>query len=671
MKTLLIIESPGKKAKLESILGDGYLVRASFGHVRDLPEREIGVAPPDYRPQYVVSDDRAKSTIEGLKKAAAGVDRVLLATDPDREGEAIAWHVAEALKLKNPERITYGEITAKAVKAAVAAPRPIDMHLVHAQEARRVLDRLVGYQVSPALSDRAGQPLSAGRVQSPAVRLVVERERAIRAFVPTKHYGAILNFPTPAPWRAAWKPELPAGVEYQLDAELAKAAAAVKRVRVLAFEDGTSKSAPPAPFTTSTLQQAAQARLKMKPKKAMEVAQRLYEQGAITYMRTDSPNLSDDACDQIAAYAKANGLPLAEQRRKWKAKGNAQEAHEAIRPSHVEQRDAGENEDERALYRLIWSRAVASQLPDATFATRTARLESMDAVSAGTAVYEARGRTLTDKGWKTLYDEPEDDDAKDDGEDDANNPVPVLEVGAVLDVGSGQVQAKTTKAPKRYTLATLVKELEANGIGRPSTYAAILDNITRREYIAEDKKGFLSASPIAEQIVDALVGSFAFVGLDYTRDMEQDLDQIAEGAKGYREVVASAHAQLAGEIVNLGPGAVHACPECGKAMRRRTGAKGTFWGCSGYPDCKTTLPDVDGKPGERQARSAAPAPAAASGHVCPECSKPLRRNTRAKKDDPKGKGWDFWGCTGWPTCKQTFKPGADGAPIFTAAAAGA
>ncbi len=669
MKTLLIIESPGKRKKLESILGAGYTVLASFGHIRDLPERELGVSSPDYRPQYVTDDDRAKKTVAQLKKAAAGVDRVLLATDPDREGEAIAWHVAEALKLKKRERITYGEITEKAVKAAVAAPRAIDMNLVHAQEARRVLDRLVGYRVSPALSDKVGTRLSAGRVQSPAVRLVVERERAIRAFTPTTHYGAALSAGTPV-WKATWEPVLPDGAEYQLDAELAAEAAAVRQLRVESFQDGTSTAAPPAPFTTSTLQQAAQAALKLKPKQTMEVAQRLYEQGAITYMRTDSPNLSDEACEAIAAYAQANGLPLADKRRRWKAKGNAQEAHEAIRPSSIEDTEAGENEQEKALYRLIWARAVASQLAEATFATRAATFTSIELVGGGTAAFAAKGRTLTDPGWKALYDDGEDDE-----EAESSNPVPVLQEGQTVTMEQGEVLTKTTKAPKRYTLATLVKELEAKGIGRPATYAAILDNISRREYIAEDKKGFLSASPVAEQIVDALVGTFDFIELDYTRELEQDLDEVAEGRKTYTAVVAGADEKLGAKIGRLAPADSCPCPECGKPLRRRTGRNGPFWGCSGYPDCKVTLPDADGKPGERQAgradgtaasgTSSKAGQGAESPFKCGECGKSLQHKVLTAEKDPKGRGWDFWGCTGYPKCKKTYKTGEDGEPILT------
>ena len=652
-KTLIVIESPGKKKKLESILGVDYLIRASVGHIRDLPEKDIGVEGPGYKPRYV-STAKQKKAIDGLKQAAAQADRVLLATDPDREGEAIAWHVAHVLKLKDPQRVTYQEISATAVKAAIAAPRPLDMNLVHAQEARRALDRLVGYKVSPALSRKAGQQLSAGRVQSPAVMLVVNRERAIRAFVPTQHFGALLTFSGPPTWKAAWqtKPHLEEGGEYLLSPELAQAAADVRRVRVTAFADTQSKAAPPAPFTTSTLQQRAQSALKFRPMKTMEIAQKLYEHGLITYMRTDSPNLSDGACDAIAAYARSAGLPVAPERRRWKAKGGAQEAHEAVRPSVFEVLDAGETDEEKALYQLIWARAVASHLADATFAVRTAQLEACE-IFTPPLTFIARGKTLIDKGWKAVYDEPDEDDKTGSDNDESSNPVPSLEVGIELDVHTGELLTKTTKAPARYTLATLIKELESHGIGRPATYAQILNNISKREYIAEDKKGFLSPTDKAESIVDSLFGTFQFIALDYTRDLESDLDAIAEGSRKYLDVLTSADRLLDREISDLGPGVVHACPECQAPMFRRSGANGMFWGCSAYPECKTTLPDVDGLPGQRAERKQA---VPLSEHRCPECKKPLRRNIKDAKADPKKKGWDFWGCTGWPECKKTFKP---------------
>lgn len=667
MKTLLIIESPGKRKKIEEILGPDYIVRASFGHIRDLPKKEIGVAAPNYEPHYVTEESRAKETVAGLRKAAKDVDRVLLATDRDREGEAISWHLADVLRLKKPQRVVYGEITKAAITAAVSAPRPLDMRLVDAQKARRVLDRLVGWQVSPALRQTTGQDLSAGRVQSPAVRLVVDRERAIRAFVPTKHFLAQLSFGTPTIWTATWQtePHLAESEEYLLDPALAEAASTVRHLRVIDFAESQTKAAPKPPFTTSTLQQSAQVALKHKPKRTMEIAQSLYERGVITYMRTDSPNIADEAYDQIASYAVAAGLPLAANRRSWKAKGVAQEGHECIRPTHFDQLVAGENEDERALYALIWRRAVASQLADATFAVRTATLESTQSLPDGRhAIYIARSRTLVDKGWKALHDEPDDDaDAGGDGDQDGNA-VPILEIGADLNAVDGAILAKTTVAPARYKLSTLIKALEASGIGRPSTYATILDTITQRGYIVENTKGFLSATSKGEAIVDALVGAFDFIELDYTRALENELDEIARGSKTYHQVVTSAATTLASQLARCPVPATHACPNCGKPMHRRTGQYGAFWGCSGYRDgCKTSLPDVDGQPGERAPRptaAASPAPV----HVCPKCQSPLRRWAKTKAEDPKKKGYDFWGCTNRSTCNSTFKTGDAGGPIF-------
>jgi DNA topoisomerase-1 len=663
MTTLLIIESPKKRETLKSILGDGYDIRASFGHVRDLPEKALGVAAPDYRPDYVLTD-RAQSTISSLAAAARTADRVLLATDPDREGEAIAWHIAQVLKLRNPERITYGSITSAAVLSAIASPRGIDLNLVRAQEARRVLDRLVGYEVSPALSNSTNQKLSAGRVQSPAVRLVVERERAIRGFAAVKHYGAQITF-APTGWRAQWQPVLPEGQQHVLDPKLGSAAASVTEVTVTAFADSEARRPPAAPFTTATLLQSAEAALKLSPKRATAAAQALYEQGAITYMRTDSPNLSDEALTDIAAYARSAGLTLVDRPRTWKAKEGAQEAHEAIRPTHVETVVAGETADEKLLYQLIRNRTLASQLPDAIYAVRRASLTG----GAEPLAFEARGRALITPGWLTVYAD-EDDAGDSEDANDIDNPIPALTVGQVLPVASGKLQTKTTKAPKRYTEASLIKALEALQIGRPSTYAAIIENITRREYITVNAKGAISATATAETIVDHLVGHFGFVNFDYTSALEQELDDIAGGKRAYAEVLHGAHQQLQSELAGLAPSAVaHPCPDCGAPLRRRQGDRGAFWGCSTYPACKTTRPDDDGAPVERQVRpESAAAPTAA--HTCPDCHKPLRRNTRTAKEDPKGRGFDFWGCTGFRDgCKRTFKPGPDGAPVFAGAGA--
>lgn len=674
MTTLVIVESPGKVKKISSILGSDYRVMASVGHVRDLPVKELGIEPPSFDLHYVPTE-RGREVLAKLKTAASAASNVLLATDPDREGEAIAWHLADALKLRNPQRITFTAITPDQVKTAVQSPRQIDMDRVHAQEGRRALDRVIGYRVSPALSDRTGQRLSAGRVQSPAVRLVVDREREIAAFKSTEHYGVELIFPGPEggpSWRALWdvKPHLADGQKYMLDDAFALRVAKIRDVNVTDSDDTEQSRAPAAPFTTSTLQQAASQRLKIKPKRAMELAQKLYEDGLITYHRTDNPNLDAAGIEDIASYARDAGLPLAEKPRRWKAKESAQEGHEAIRPAQVSVTEAGMDQDHQALYRLIWQRAVASQLADARYAVRTVALAG-DAEGTPVA-FQARGRTLIDQGWMAVYADDADDDPDSKGDDDnADNPVPSLAEGDRCTADDARVLTKRTKAPPRYKQATLIAELERRGIGRPSTYAAILDNITTRGYVSEDGKGYLTPSPTGETIRDALVGQFAFVDLDYTSQLEEQLDDIAEGKAGYRDVVAQAWTALDTELgaldsVALAP--AHPCPECGKALRRMKGANGFFWACTGFrsdPQCKVTLPDAKGVPGERKP------PPAPTGIDCPACGKELAR--RQGKSKPKKRGmqprpYDFYSCTGFPKCDAKFNTGPDGKPVFEAAA---
>lgn len=593
MTTLLIIESPGKKAKLSEILGPGYRIEASFGHVRDLPGQAkntgvtVGVAS-DYSLEYEETEKGAR-TIKALKAAAKDAT-VLLATDPDREGEAIAWHLAEVLQLKNAQRVTYAEITKPAILAAVQSPRPINMHLVRAQEARRAADRLVGYLVSGALSEQAGNKLSAGRVQSPAVRIIVDRDRAITAFKSVEHYGAELMFDG---WSALWNSGVPEG-EYFTDKERAEVAAGIRDVIVTEFADSESRSSPPPAFTTSTLQQRAQVALKFKPKRTMELAQSLYEKGAITYMRTDTPNISETAFLAITAYCQGAGLPVRTERRVVKAKGNAQEAHEAIRPSHFDQSEAGETDDEKALYRMIFQRAVASQMPDAIFAVRTATLAS----TTSDHTYTGKGKTLVSPGWKQLNDEPDEDEKAED-----ETAVPDLAKNSTLVAQAGRVLTKHTKPPKRFTLATLIRELEKNGIGRPATYASILENIIAREYIAEDAKGWLMPCAAGFSIVDSIKGRFRFADLDYTSNLETQLDSIAEGQAEYAPIVKAVHDQLQGELTALKASApVYDCPLCNAPLARRRSERGAFWGCTKYPDCKHSAPDDNGKPGVRSAR---------------------------------------------------------------------
>lgn len=673
---LMIIESPGKKKKLQEILaslypGQEWQIEASVGHVRDLPARGqeegqiVTGIKADYTPVYELSE-RGAGVVSKLKAVAKRADEIYLATDPDREGESISWHLQQCLGLKAPIRVAFNEINAAKVREALSKPGRINGPMVAAQEARRVLDRLVGYMVSPELKRQTGEVLSAGRVQSPAVRLVVERERAIRRFKPTEHYGAQLIFADAktGEWRAEWQ-TLPNFVTkdapYFQDKPFAEAVAGCKSVVVEGFEQTEAKRTPPAPFTTSTLQQAASNALRLDPKRAMQLAQSLYEQGHISYHRTDNPNVSEESMPEIRAVVASLGLEMVGQRRTFKSKDGAQEGHPAITPTHWEVEVAGETPEEQALYRMIRIRALASQLVDARYAVRTLQLRAVDPIGGKVVHFAARGRTLTYQGWLKLLAEDATEDA-DDKDEDAPNPIPELQPGTVLTPQRGELQVKVTKAPPRYTKASLVKALESHGIGRPATYAAIMDNIESRQYVKEEKR-YLVPTAIGEQIVDALVGKFQFVDLSFTRELEEDLDRIASGQAGYRPVIQKLHLQLQTEIATQKeqvPTKVkeeqqHPCPKCSKPMRRIKGKNGHFWGCTGHPDCSETLPDEGGKPGQKKE-------AKLSGFACAKCGKPLIHREK------KGKGgYDFWGCSGYSDGCKTAYPNLKGKPDFSKA----
>lgn len=647
MGNLVIVESPGKIDNIKAYLGEGWDVMASYGHVRDLPEREMGFTAPGFVPSYVPTE-RGISVIDRLKRAAQKADAVYLATDADREGESIAWHIKEAIGLDNPYRIVFTEINAPAVKKAVLKPRAIDMKLVAAQELRRILDRLVGYSVSPLLSKFAGIPLSAGRVQSPAVRLVVQRELDIRKFKSTQHYGAMLKF---GEWFAEWdvKTKLSPGDEYFLNKDFAEKVARITRVKVSAFDATQAKRSPPAPFITSTLQQAASNKLGFDPDYTMKLAQSLYENGlgtsgAITYMRTDNPNLSDEALGELFIEAENRGLTMADEPRRWKAKEGAQEAHEAIRPTHFEISEAGNTDDEKALYQLIWQRAFASQLEEALYNVRKTTLIGI--VDGEQLTFTATGRVLSRKGWLAVLDA----DDTDDTEAEALNPVPALEVGQDLTVTEGKLLIKKTKAPARFTQASLIKKLEEEGIGRPSTYAAILKNISARNYVSEAKRQ-LYATELGEMLVDSMVGQYQFIELSFTKEMETICDRVAAGNATYKNTITEFHKLLTAEIDQFDGKSVkpaNPCPDCGRALIRISNKekKTFFWGCSGRPECTTTCPDIKGKPVAKRP------PLALSAHKCPKCDKPLiNRKAPAKAGK---KAFNFWGCSGFPNCTEKF-----------------
>lgn len=638
MKTLVIVESPGKVKKINRFLGKKYDVVASVGHIRDLPSKSMGVEPPDFEPEYQLTE-KGEKNLKDIKKRAKKADQIILATDPDREGEAIAWHLADELGLKQPKRATFNAITEKAVKEAINNTSKIDHSRVRAQETRRVLDRIVGFRVSPALSELTGQKLSAGRVQSPTIRMIVDREREIRNFQETEHYGAALeiNNPDGYIWKAEWdtKPCLENGQKYLQDKELAKRVAAIRQVTVATFEDSKKRRGPPAPFTTATLQKEAGKRLKLRPQEVMNLAQKLYERGVITYHRTDAPNMAAEGIQIVSDYARENGLPLAETKRTWKAKEGAQEGHEAIRPVDMTVTETGENDGEKALYKLIWKRALASQMADAVYAVRQTTLNG--SLNDQTVYFIGKGQTLTAKGWMAIYSLKDKNNS--DNSETMGNPIPDLEKGQTLTIEDGYILTKKTKPPTRYTEPTLTEAMEKSGIGRPSTWAAVIENITSRGYISTNKKGYLIPTKLGETIRDALTGRFQFAELDYTKRLEDDLDTIATDEKSFKSVISNTWEILDSELESLkssGLKSDYPCPSCGKALVRKKGKNGYFWGCLGYPDCKVTRPDNKGVPGESPKLSE---------YLCPDCESPLIRR--------EGKKGYFWGCSGFPNCKTT------------------
>lgn len=608
---LLIVESPNKCKTIREILKKApgqWAVEASVGHIRDLPANPedggIGISIPGFIPQYEITK---KDVVAKLKQAVKSADVVYLATDPDREGESIAWHLMEALNLKSPKRITFNEITESAVLGAIKAPRSIDMRLVAAQEARRVLDRLVGYKCSSPVSKLSGESASAGRVQSPALRLLVEREEEIRSFKSIDHYGVVLKFD--AGWGATWdfSSLLQKEQEYWLDEPFAGRVAKLRKLKVMKSQDAEARRAPPPPFITLTLQKAASVTLGFAPDETMKLAQNLFAAGHITYHRTDNPNLTDETVAGIFTYCAKRGWPVAPSHRKWKSKAGAQEAHPAITPKHLEIEEIGDSSAERALYRLIRNRAIASQMPDAVYDTRKIVFESIDEIDGRKMVFAASGRVLKSAGWLQLTA----NDAASEDDDETANPVPKLVVGDVVTADKGELQSKKTAPSKRYTEASLLDALERSGIGRPSTFASIIANIRTRNYYkeVEDKKSksktkTICPTPKGEKIIQVMRGKFSFVDYDYTKLMEEDLDAICENKCDYLTVVKRGFDQIEKELAAVGidinatyatpSGAVHKCPDCSKPMMKRMAGSGVnagknFWGCSGYPKCRKTL----------------------------------------------------------------------------------
>ncbi|HHY31998.1 MAG TPA: type I DNA topoisomerase [Firmicutes bacterium] len=649
-KSLVIVESPAKAKTIGKFLGPGYMVKASRGHVRDLPKSKLGVnVKAGYEPQYVVIKDR-DDVIRDLRSTMESAQGVLLATDPDREGEAISWHLAEVLGIDpgEPCRIEFNEITRSAIEAALGRPRPIDMHRVNAQQARRVLDRLVGYSLSPLLWKKVRRGLSAGRVQSVAVRLVCDREKEIEAHVPQEYWsitahlrpsGGGPEFPAKLVLRAGKKIEVRnEGEAKSILDDLAGAAYQV--VRVVRKE---RRRNPAPPFTTSTLQQEASRRLGFGARKTMQVAQQLYEGlplgdegsvGLVTYIRTDSVRVAVEAEQAARAFiAKEYGSEFVpDHPRRYRAKATSQDAHEAIRPTSVsrlpDQVKSHLTRDQYKLYKLIWERFIASQMESAV----------VDAVSvdvqAKAYTFRATGSRIVFPGFILVYQEATDNADK---EDEAS--LPELSEGDALALVRLEPAQHFTEPPPRYTEASLVKALEENGIGRPSTYAPIIDTILRRGYVVlEDKK--FHPTQLGFVVVDLLRQVYPqVVDVAFTAEMESQLDKIAEGELDWVRVVDDFYVPFSRTVSaaeeNMGrvkiPDEVtdEKCPKCGRPLVVKHGRFGTFLGCQGYPECTFT---------KKMVRLA--------GVKCPDCGADVvERRTK--------KGRKFYGCSRYPECRFT------------------
>lgn len=628
---LMIVESPNKIKKIKGYLGDGWKVSASVGHIRDLPDKEMGVEPPYFKPKYVVSPDK-KKVVSELKKLASVASEVYLATDPDREGEAIAYHLKDCLNLNNPKRVTFSEITKTAIGKALQNCRSIDDDLVAAQESRRVLDRIVGYHLSPLLSSQAGIPLSAGRVQSPAVKLTVLREREIRQFSKRNYYVVEI--------------ELENGLKATIDAkgwcddnkhifskEVAEAIASIDSVVVTKAitEDKSSKPRPP--FTTSTLQQAASSILKFTPANTMKYAQALFEQGAISYHRTDTPNLSEDAFNLVKDHLNEIGKDTQEVQLKWATKESAQEAHEAIRPTSPSENNCGETEPQRKLYQLILERTLASVMPPAIDTVTSIEFTSTEEIQTGDTVSLAKftvsGKVEKYKGWRSIC------EIEKPGALSGQLPASVNE-GEEHKVKT-LVVTKSTEPPSRFTEASLIKALEKLGIGRPSTYASIMENIKNRGYIVigdgtKKKDNKIRPTETGEMIVDAL-DVMTFMNLDYTRILEGHLDKIAAGKSNYVQLVKSVYSTITSESQKVGIKSLvetEDCPLCDNPVKRLKSKKkgvGYFWvHINEEHGCEDFLDDDNGIPVFREKYDSPVAD-------CPDCGNEIKRLKKKDTED--------------------------------------
>jgi DNA topoisomerase-1 len=667
-KSLVVVESPAKAKTINKYLGRDYKVIASMGHIRDLPKSKLGVdIDDDFSEEYVSLESR-KKVLKDLKDAARDAAAIYVATDPDREGEAIGWHLIQELKGKKRKfhRLTFNEITKKAVQEALNNPRSIDEKMVAAQRARRVLDRLVGYKISPLLWDKVRRGLSAGRVQSVALKLICDREREIERFVPEEYWHVFARLAGPQP------PEFEAKL-FKKDGETIKVSSEAESKAVLDRLEGVEwtvssvvtkerKRNPAPPFITSKLQQTS----RFPVKKTMMIAQQLYEGGIdipgltgglITYMRTDSVRVADEALAAVREYIQgAFGSDyLPEQPNFYRTKADAQDAHEAIRPTSMEHDPETVKSyltpDQYSLYRLIWNRFVASQMPPATFDETTVD------ITAGEFTFRVKGTVPKFAGWMATYGlTPGETEQKDagpanaEGEDDdaVSGVLPQLAEGDRLELKALRPEQKFTQPPPRFSEATLVKELEENGIGRPSTYASIIGVLQDREYVNKTE-GRFKPTALGVMITDLLTKSFDdIIDVEYTRSLEDDLDKIEQGKTDYVKTLTGFYkkfkkdlARAGKEMIDLKKGIEigEACDKCGAPMLKRVGRFGPFIACSAYPECTNT----------REVETQEPEPEAGEEVIepCENCGKEMVVK--------RGRFGPFLACSGYPECKTTRK----------------
>ena len=634
---LLIVESPAKAKTISKYLDGKYTVKASVGHIRDLPKSNKSAIDIEggFIPHYEISKGKEKIVSE-IKSLAKRADEVLLATDPDREGEAIAWHIKEATGLKNPKRVVFHEITEDAVKEAIQHPREIDENLRRAQEARRVLDRLVGYDLSGLIWKKVRYGLSAGRVQSPALRIIMEREREIRAFIPEKFWTITAD--VVAKEGAGEKFTLACSEEPREEKEAERILVVGKKEiwKVKNVAETEAKRSPRAPFITSTLQQSASSRLGFAPSRTMGIAQRLYEAGLITYMRTDSVNMSQVALNQIYGLVeKKFGKEYLDPRVYSKKSKNAQEAHEAIRPTNLMNDSAGANDEQQKLYRLIWQRAVSSQMSDA----KVMRTKITAEIGKGEIPdFYINGSRVKFDGWLAA-------DTASRGEDVE---LPKVAIGEILKLIEIRSEGKQTEPPARYSEAGLVKELEKRGIGRPSTYASIIKTLEDRGYVEKISKA-LHPTDTGDVVSSFLEGNFAnYISDSFTAQMEDELDDIASGKIGYEKTLSDFYKPFSKDVKskdkiekinNLGEADPSMkCPICKGHMIIKLGKTGKFLSCAKFPECS----------GARKITGEELAGPKETGEGCPECKK-------GKLVERDGKFGRFISCGNYPKCKYIKK----------------